>query len=143
MITLDVGSGAALTRLDLHSYLDAAAAERAEDEAYAWIKAVRQLRVDGVPFRNRFTFRGDSLWWFAELYLHKEQAILDLLRIIAAFDALAERDRPLAVRYVAGRDPRVVPAPAPAPTIRSPAPRGPPPPPPDLGRAQFPPRPPP
>ena len=25
---------------------------------------------------RRFTLRGDSLWWFAELYLHKEQAIL-------------------------------------------------------------------
>ena len=118
MITLDVGSGAGLTRLDLHSYLDAAAAERAQDEAYAWIKAVRHLRVDGVPFRNRFTFRGDSLWWFAELYLHKEQAILDLLRIIAAFDALVERDRPLSVRYVAGRYPGVVAAAAAARNIR-------------------------
>ena len=36
-------------------------------------------RVDGVPLRRRFTFRGDSLWWFAELYLHKEQAILTRL----------------------------------------------------------------
>src|SRR5258708_5690076 len=126
MITLDVGSGAGLTRLDLHSYLDAAAAERAQDEAYAWIKAVRHLRVDGVPFRNRFTFRGDSLWWFAELYLHKEQAILDLLRIIAAFDALVERDRPLSVRYVAAPDPRVVAPAAPAPNIPSPPRRLPP-----------------
>ena len=31
--------------------------------------------VDGTAFRSRFTLRGDSLWWFAELYLHKEQAI--------------------------------------------------------------------
>ena len=46
---------------------------------------------------RRFTFRGDSLWWFAELYLHKEQAILHVLRTIAAFDALVERERPLAV----------------------------------------------
>ena len=36
---------------------------------YAWIKALRHLRVDGVPFRSRFTLRGDSLWWFAELCL--------------------------------------------------------------------------
>src|SRR5258708_9697630 len=108
MITLDVGSGAGLTRLDLHSYLDAAAAERAQDDAYAWIKAIRHLRVDGVSFRNRFTFRGDSLWWFAELYLHKEQAILEVLRTIAAFDALVERDRPLAVHYVEGRHPGVI-----------------------------------
>ena len=50
--------------------------ERAHDDAYAWIKALRHCRVDGEPFRRRFTLRGDSLWWFAELYLHKEQVIL-------------------------------------------------------------------
>ena len=37
-----------------------------------------------MPLRRRFTFRGDSLWWFAELYLHKEQAILALFEIVAA-----------------------------------------------------------
>jgi capsular polysaccharide biosynthesis protein len=108
MITLDVESGAGPRRVDLRAYLDSARAERAQEDAYTWIKAVRHLRVDGVPFRSRFTFRGDSLWWFAELYLHKEQAILDALRTIAAFDALVERDRPLAVRYVEGRHPGVI-----------------------------------
>src|SRR5258708_38564852 len=108
MITLDVDCGAGLRRLDLRSYLDAAAAERAQDEAYAWIKAVRHLRIEGVPFRARFTLRGDSLWWFAELYLHKEEAILNVFRTIAAFDALVERDRPLTVRYVDGRYPGVI-----------------------------------
>jgi hypothetical protein len=108
MITLDVDSGAGPRRVDLRTYLDAERAERAQDEAYAWIKAVRHLRVDGVPFRNRFTVRGDSLWWFAELYLHKEQAILEVLRTIAAFDALVARDRPRAVRYVEGRHAAVI-----------------------------------
>ena len=41
----------------------------------AWIKSLRHARVDGVPLRRRFTFRGDSLWWFAELYLHKQQVV--------------------------------------------------------------------
>jgi hypothetical protein len=108
MITLEVDSGAGPRRVDLRAYLDAARAERAHDEAYAWIKALRHLRVDDVPFRRRFTFRGDSLWWFAELYLHKEQAILHALQTIAAFDALVERERPLAVRYVSGRHPGLV-----------------------------------
>ena len=108
MITLDVDSGAGPRRVDLRAYLDADRAERAHDDAYAWIKAVRHLRVDAVAFRRRFTYRGDSLWWFAELYLHKEQAILYALRTIAAFDALVERDRPLAVRYVSGLHPGLV-----------------------------------
>jgi hypothetical protein len=108
MIVLDVESGAGPRRIDLRSYLDHERAERAHEEAYAWIKALRHLAIDGVPFRRRFTFRGDSLWWFAELYLHKEQAILTALRTIAAFDALVERDRPLAVRYVSGPHPGVV-----------------------------------
>ena len=108
MITLDVDSGAGPRRVDLRSYLDAQHEERAHEEAYAWIKAVRHLRVDGVSFRNRFTFRGDSLWWFAELYLHKEQAILQVLRTLAAFDTLVERERPRAVRYVEGLNPGVI-----------------------------------
>jgi glycosyltransferase involved in cell wall biosynthesis len=102
VIALDVESGAGPRRVDLLSYLDAAREERAHEEAYAWIKAVRHLRVGGEPFRSRFTFRGDSLWWFAELYLHKEQAILNVLRVLSAFDALVERDRPLAVTHQGG-----------------------------------------
>lgn len=102
MIALDVESGAGPRRIDLLSYLDAAREERAHEDAYAWIKAVRHLRVGGEPFRGRFTFRGDSLWWFAELYLHKEQAILNVLRVLAAFDALVECDRPLAVTHAGG-----------------------------------------
>ena len=108
MIQLEIESGAGPRRVDLASYLDAAAEERAHEEEYAWIKAIRHLRVDGEPFRSRFTFRGDSLWWFAELYLHKERRILHVFRVLAAFDALVERDRPLSVRFVSGPDPGVV-----------------------------------
>jgi len=108
LIALDVDSGAGSRRVDLRDYLDASRAERAHDDAYAWIKALRHLRVDGVPFRSRFTLRGDSLWWFAELYLHKEQAILHAVRTIAAFDALVERERPLTVRYVSGIHPGLI-----------------------------------
>lgn len=108
MITLEVDSGSGSRRVELGSYLDPQREERAHDEAYAWIKAVRHLRVDGVPFRSRFTVRGDSLWWFAELYLHKRQAILEVLRTLAAFDSLVEHDRPRAVRYVNGPNPGVL-----------------------------------
>ena len=97
MIALDIESGSGPRRVDLLAYLEPAEEERAQDDAYAWIKAVRHARIDGEPFRARFTMRGDSLWWFAELYLHKEQAILTVLRALAAFETLVERERPLAV----------------------------------------------
>ena len=65
----------------LASYLDAAGEERALTSAYGWIKSLRHAHVDGVPLRRRFTTRGDSLWWFAELYLHKQEVILALFKV--------------------------------------------------------------
>jgi hypothetical protein len=78
----------------LADYLDPAAEEAAHEASYRWIKDLRTLPVDGAPFRERFTARNDSLWWFSELYLHKERVILDVHRVISATAALLERDRP-------------------------------------------------
>jgi capsular polysaccharide biosynthesis protein len=108
VIALDVDSGSGPRRLDLLDYLEPAQEERAHDDAYHWIKGVRRVRVDGETFRSRFTYRGDSLWWFAELYLHKEQAILQVLRTLSAFDTLFERERPLSVKHVSGGIPGVI-----------------------------------
>lgn len=98
MTELEIDAGAGPRRIELSTYLDAAADERAHEHAYEWIKALRHLRVDGQPFRRRWTFRGDSLWWFAELYLHKTQSVLHLHRTILAFQAMLDRERPLTVR---------------------------------------------
>jgi Capsule polysaccharide biosynthesis protein len=122
---LDVEAGAGPRRVDLFSLLGPEDEERAHEDAYAWIKALRGLRVDGEPFRSRFTLRGDSLWWFAELYLHKEQAIHHAMRTLRAFEALVDRERPLRVRYVEGRDPGLVAAAAAARRIPYSGPRGP------------------
>jgi hypothetical protein len=102
MTVLRIDSGTGPHDVALFSYLDPDLEEQSHEESYAWIKALRHMRVDGVPLRSRFTCRGDSLWWFAELYLHKEQVILDLMRTIAAFDALVARERPLTVAMVSG-----------------------------------------
>jgi hypothetical protein len=59
-------------------------AERAEADANRWIKSLRHARVDGATFRDRFTHRGDSLWWFAEIYLHKRRIIVRRLRALYA-----------------------------------------------------------
>src|SRR5688572_25627395 len=81
-------------------YLSAEAEEQAHHEAYTWIKSLRNLAIDGQPFRQRFTARGDSLWWFTEIYLHKERVILDIFRAIAAVEAVALRDRPQRIEVV-------------------------------------------
>jgi hypothetical protein len=98
---LIVDSGTGPRRIRLGEYLDAAAEERATAAAHAWIKRLRHASVDGQPLRRRFTLRGDSLWWFAELYLHKQQAILELFRTLAALQEAIVRERPLEIR-VAG-----------------------------------------
>ena len=110
-LTIDTGTGPRLVRLG--EYVDGAGEERARLASATWIKALRRLSVDGQPLRRRFTFRGDSLWWFAELYLHKEGVILELFRTTAAIELVIERERPLEIavsegnRLVRGLAPRI------------------------------------
>lgn len=86
----------------LEDYLEAVDEEAAETESYAWIKQLRHLSVSGQTLRDRFTYRGDSLWWFAELYFHKEQVILGLFRAIRAAETLIAREQPSAIRVSRG-----------------------------------------
>ncbi len=86
----------------LDEYLDPTAEQGALTAEYEWIKQLRGLDVDGHPLRRRFTFRGDSLWWFSELYLHKQQTILNVFRTIAALEALHARDNPRVIRIESG-----------------------------------------
>jgi hypothetical protein len=99
---LIVNTGDGERRVDLWSYLDAEAVERAERDANAWIKSLRHLPVDGVPLRDRFLHRGDSLWWFAELYLHKRRVVVAILRTLYALESLTTRERPLTMSLAAG-----------------------------------------
>ena len=95
-------SGRTRRDIRLDDYLDTLTAEQATTRGLAWIKGVRIARVDGRTLRQRFTFRGDSLWWFAELYLHKQQVIAHLFRTIAALDALIAREQPRTLHWVRG-----------------------------------------
>jgi hypothetical protein len=97
-IQIDTGTGRRVVRLA--DYVAPADEERAIEAAHRWIKELRHLPVDGQPLRRRFTFRGDSLWWFTELYLHKRDVIRRLFRTTAAIENLVEREHPteLAVR---------------------------------------------
>jgi hypothetical protein len=94
-----VDSGTGPRRLRLADYLNASGEEAAAGDAYAWIKALRHATVGGQTLRQRFTYRGDSLWWFAELYLHKERAILTAFRAIRAIETMLAIERPLTIAF--------------------------------------------
>ena len=95
---LMLDSGTDGRRVSLGDYLDGASEEAAAAAAHARIKALRLVPVDGQPLRRRFCFREDSLWWFAELYLHKQLVVLNVHRIIAALERLIALEQPLVMR---------------------------------------------
>ena len=86
----------------LFDYLSPEQAEGAERGANAWIKSLRQVPFDGRSFRDAFSYRGDSLWWFAELYLHKQRTINRALAARRALEALIDRERPERIALVNG-----------------------------------------
>jgi hypothetical protein len=91
---LRVHSGRGERLVALTAFLSAELAEKAEFDANRWIKALRHTQVGGQPLRDRFTHRGDSLWWFAELYFHKTRIINTIFRTIQALEALVAAERP-------------------------------------------------
>jgi len=97
---LAIRAARASRKVELADYLSAAAEEQAHVDEYRWIKALRHAQVDGDAFRDRFIVRGDSLWWFTELYLHKDQVVLDIHRAAAAVRALIDREQPHAIDVI-------------------------------------------
>jgi hypothetical protein len=100
VLFVERASGGQRVRLD--EYLDPTAEQRALTAEYEWIKQLRHLDVDGQSLRRRFTLRGDSLWWFTELYLHKQQTMLNVFRTIAALGTLHAREQPRHIRIEQG-----------------------------------------
>ena len=92
-----IGRGADSHRVDLDEIVSGPLAEHAATAANAWIKSLRHADIDGRAFRDRFTCRGDSLWWFAELFLHKQGVVDGLWRTTLALDALFAQEQPDAV----------------------------------------------
>lgn len=100
--TLQVDTGTGRRRVSLADYLPAALEESAIESAHAWIKGLRHAIVDGQPMRRRFTYRGDSLWWFTELYLYKTQTVEHLFRLILAVEHVIERQGPVEMTVETG-----------------------------------------
>jgi hypothetical protein len=99
-----VRHGRAAREVRLTDYLPPDAADAAESAANRWIKTLRSARVDAVPLRDRFLLRGDSLWWFTELYLHKRRVIARAFAARAALTALVAELSPQQLTVTAADD---------------------------------------
>lgn len=88
--------------VSLDGFLSPAAAESAERLGNAWIKSLRHADVGGRTLRDRFTHRGDSLWWFAELYLHKQRTAAEIYAAIAALETYLDQERPARLAVAGG-----------------------------------------
>src|SRR5262245_55711194 len=80
--------------LNLLQLLAPARREAARVESIRWIKSLRLARYGDRVMRDRFTYRGDSLWWFTELYLHKMRRLDAALETIHALEAARETHAP-------------------------------------------------
>ncbi|MEO8480724.1 MAG: hypothetical protein ABI634_00855 [Acidobacteriota bacterium] len=89
-----VGISGATERSLLADWLSPALREQVREDAYAFIKRLRHVTVDGMPMRARFTFRDDSLWWFTEIYLHKMRRIETAIATLLALDAACRHHDP-------------------------------------------------
>ena len=89
MKTLRFGADTAETLLPK----DAAGA--VEDAAIAWTKAwgARPF-LDGRSFRELIAWKGVSLWWFAELYLHHSTEATRYVRLVETYHRILEAEQP-------------------------------------------------
>jgi hypothetical protein len=81
-------------RMDLASLVSADLQETTRVEANRWIKRLRLVRYGEGTMRERFMYRGDSLWWFSELYLHKMRRLEKAIATIVALEEACARHAP-------------------------------------------------
>jgi hypothetical protein len=76
-------------------FLGPAAAEEVDAAALRWTKDWgRRPLLDGRSFRDLYAWKGVSLWWFAELYLHHSTEATRLVRVIEVAHRLLEAEGP-------------------------------------------------
>ena len=79
----------------------AGAGDVIDEAAMAWTKAFgRTPLVDGKTFRDLFAWKGVSLWWFAELYLHHSTASPRHVRAIELLHRLLDAEAPEEVETI-------------------------------------------
>lgn len=70
-------------------------------DANSLVKQLRLVAYGSDTMRSRFMFRGDSLWWFTELYLHKTKHLERAIATVRALDAAAEGHAPARLEVTA------------------------------------------
>jgi len=75
--------------------LDEAARDAVDEAAIAWTKQWGRLPLrDGRSFRDLLAWKGVSLWWFAELYLHHCTESPRHVRLIETLFRVLDAERP-------------------------------------------------
>ena len=76
-------------------YLSSQDRDRIDEAAIAWTKDWGTRSVwDGRSIRDLLVWKGVSLWWFAELFLHHSTACPRYVRLIETFFRVLETERP-------------------------------------------------
>ena len=75
--------------------LGAEAAEEVDAAAVRWTKEWgRRPLLDGCSFRDLYEWKGVSLWWFAELFLHHSTEATRFVRVIETVHRLLDAEAP-------------------------------------------------
>ena len=81
--------------------LTAGAQDAIDEAAMAWTKEWgRRALLDGKSFRALFAWKGVSLWWFAELYLHHSTDAPRHVRVIESVHRILDAETPDEVETV-------------------------------------------
>jgi hypothetical protein len=81
--------------------LTAGAQDEIDEAAMAWTKEWgRRPLLDGRSFRELFAWKGVSLWWFAELYLHHSTDAPRHVRVIESVHRILDAEAPEEVESV-------------------------------------------
>lgn len=89
-------------RVDATTWHSPTIQERVRVEANAWIKRLRLVGYGEASMREQFTYRGDSLWWFTEVYLHKMRQLEDALATVFALEASIAHHAPHRLEVTCG-----------------------------------------
>lgn len=91
---VSVSSQGTIVRQTIEALLSPAQQDQVRADANHWIKQLRLVRYGDRTMRECFLYRGDSLWWFTELYLHKMRRLERAIATVLALESARERHAP-------------------------------------------------